>query len=174
MIEFVREIAAPYYVYIRAIHVIAVMAWVWRTSVAYAFYLVPIFKAWRRNPGDRDLITMRNWAIERFDEGAVYEHVAFPLIMITGPLLYIIGGWNAGVGWLMLKLLIVFGIFLPIEMMDYHLSHGAGNKTKIRASGDMVAYETAVHRHWWFLLLTSPTVMIFAFAIILLATIRPI
>ena len=117
---------------------------------------------------------MRNWAIERFDEGAVYEHIAFPVIMITGPLLYIIGGWNAGVGWLMLKLLIVFGIFLPIEIMDYHLSHGAGNKTKIRASGDMVAYEAAVHRHWWFLLLTSPTVMTFAFAIVLLATIKPI
>lgn len=174
MIELIREIAAPYYVYIRAVHILAVMTWVWSTSVAYAFYLVPIFKAWRRNPNDRDVITIRNWAIERFDDGAVYEHIAFPLIMITGPLMYIAGGWNASVGWLMLKLLIVFGIFVPIEICDYYLSHGAGNKSKIRATGDMVAYETAVHRHWWFLLLTSPTVMIFAFGIVLLATIRPI
>ncbi|MFO1425614.1 MAG: hypothetical protein U1F11_01295 [Steroidobacteraceae bacterium] len=174
MIDALRELLSPWYLYIKAIHVFAMMAWVWSTSVAYAFYLVPIFKAWRRNPGDPDIVRARNWAIERFDEGATYEHVAFPLILVSGPLLYIAGGWNTGVGWLMLKLLIVFGIFLPIEVMDYYLSHGPWGKLRLRLAGDPVAYETAIHRHWWFLLVTSPTVMIFAFAIVFLAVVRPI
>jgi uncharacterized membrane protein len=173
MVELIREVLAPFYIYIKAIHILAIMAWIWSTSVAYAFYLVPAFKAWRRNPNDPEIVAFRNWAIERFDDGAVYEHIAFPLILITGPLLLIIGGWNLSVGWLVLKLLIVFGIFLPIEALDYYLSHGPGNKVKLRTAGNAQGYELAVHRHWWFLLLSSPVVMVFAFAIVILAVVRP-
>ncbi len=47
MLDTVREVLGPWYLYIKTLHLLAVMAWVWSTSVAYAFYLVPIFKAWR-------------------------------------------------------------------------------------------------------------------------------
>lgn len=174
MLDTVREVLGPWYLYIKTLHLLAVMAWVWSTSVAYAFYLVPIFKAWRRNPLDREIVRARNWAIERFDEGATYEHIAFPIILVTGPLLYLAGGWSSSVGWLVLKLLIVFGIFLPIELMDYYLSHGPGNKGKLREAGNGEGYEIAIHRHWWFLLVSSPIVMVFAFAIVILAVLRPI
>jgi hypothetical protein len=71
-------------------------------------------------------------------------------------------------------MLIVFGIFLPIEVLDYYLSHGPGNKGKLRAAGNGEGYEIAIHRHWWFLLLSSPVVMVFAFTIVVLAVLRPI
>ena len=94
MISFLQEILGPYYFYVLFVHLIFVMIWMWSTAVGFAFYLVPVFKAWRRNPEDRQVLTLRNWVMERFDHGVIYEHIAFPMIMLTGPLLWIIGGWK--------------------------------------------------------------------------------
>src|SRR3546814_1694152 len=49
---------------------------------------------------------------------AVIEHIAFPIVMISGPLLYWVGGWDSSATWLMIKLLIVVGFFLPIERSE--------------------------------------------------------
>ncbi len=174
MLEFLRLTLTPYYLYIKFVHVLFATMWIWSASTAYAYYLLPVMKAWRRNPEDPEIIPVRNWAMERFDEVVIYEHVAFPIVLITGPLLYIAAGWNAGAAWLDLKLLIVFGVFVPIEVMDYYLSHFGGNKHKLRASGDTVAYERAVHRHWWFFLVTTPAVMIYGTLVVLLAIAKPI
>jgi uncharacterized membrane protein len=174
MLEALREFLAPYYLHLKWLHLLAVMVWMWSTAVAYAFYLVPVFKAWRRNPGDRELLAMRDWVMERFDHGVIYEHIAFPVILITGPLLYLLGGWTTGVGWLALKLLIVVGLFVPIEILDYHLSHFGGNKERVRSSSGSQAYELAVHRHWLFLLVSSPVVMIFGVIVVYLAVTKSI
>ena len=96
MIAFLQTTLAPYYIYIKFVHVIFVMMWVFSTSVAYAYFLLPVMKAWRRNPQDGEVMVMRDWIMERFDEGVIYEHIAFPMILITGPLLYVVGGWNTG------------------------------------------------------------------------------
>lgn len=173
MIDFLQSALAPYYLYIKFVHVIFVMMWVFSTMMAYGHYLLPVMKAWRRNPQDVQVIAMRDWVMERFDEGAVYEHIAFPIVLITGPLLYIAGGWNTGVGWLDLKLLIVIGLFIPIEVMDFYLSHFGGNKRKIRESGDMASYERHVHMHWWFFLVTTPAVMIYGVLVVFMAVTKP-
>lgn len=173
MLEAVRQFLGEHYPVLKFIHVTAVMAWVWSTSVAYAFFVLPVFKAWRRNPTDAEVIRLRNWTIERFDQGAIYEHIAFPIVMLTGPLLYWVGGFGAGAGWLMLKLLIVVGVFLPIEIVDYHLSHFGGAKRPLREAGDWRGHERAVHRHWWFLLVTTPTVMISGMFVLFLAIAKP-
>ena len=99
---------------------------------------------------------MRNWVMDRFDHGVAYEHVAFPLILVTGALLWILGGWNPASGWFVLKLLIIVGLFLPIEAFDYYLSHLGGNKRRLQRQGDADAYERGIQRHWMFLLVTSP------------------
>lgn len=174
MFETLRTLLAPWYLEVKALHLFAVTVWMWSTAAAYAFYLVPIFKAWRRNPQDREVLALRDWAIERFDQGATYEHIAFPVILLTGPLLYFIAGWSTASGWLALKLLIVIGIFVPLEIFDYHLSHFGGNKRNVRRLGDPDAYETAVHRHWLFLLLSSPLVMIFGTLVLVLAVVKPL
>lgn len=173
MLDAVRNFLSEYYLQLKFLHLTAVMVWVWSTSVAYAFYLVPVFKAWRRNPEDAEIIRLRNWVMERFDQGAIYEHVALPVILITGPLLFWAGGFDSSVGWLMLKLLIVVGLFIPIEICDYYLAHFGGAKHRYRASGDWAGYERALHQHWWFLLVTSPAVMISGVLVLYLAITKP-
>jgi uncharacterized membrane protein len=165
---------APYYLYVKTLHLLAMSAWLWSAASAYAFYLVPVFKAWRRNPHDPEVRAMRDWAIERFDQGVTYEHIAFPVVLLTGALLYFTAGWSTASGWLALKLLIVAGIFLPIEVLDYHLSHFGGSKQRVRRRGDPEAYERAVHVHWLFLLLSSPVVMVFGLLIVFLAVTKPL
>lgn len=173
MIEFLQHHLGPYYFYVKFVHLFFVMIWLWSTAVGFAYYLVPVFKAWRRNPGDPQVLALRNWAIERFDHGVIYEHVAFPMVLITGPLLLILGGWNLDSGWLVVKLLIVIGIFLPVEIMDYWISHMGGNKSRLRRTGDADLYERGIQRHWMFLLVSSPPVMVFGALIILLAVTKP-
>lgn len=182
MITAIRAALAPYYLYIKFAHVFFVMIWIWSTAVAYAFYLVPIFKAWRRNPTDPEIRTLRNWAMERFDQGVIYEHIAFPMILLTGPLLYFLAGFSTSIDWLLLKLLIVTGVLIPLEVFDYYLSHFGGNKRRVRESATRdtsgshsceMRYERAVHHHWWFLLVSSPAVMIFATLVVFLAIAKP-
>jgi uncharacterized membrane protein len=174
VLDALQSFLGPYYLYIKAVHLLAMSAWLWSAASAYAFYLVPVFKAWRRNPDDPEVRALRDWAIERFDQGVTYEHIAFPVVLLTGALLYFTAGWSTASGWLALKLLIVAGIFLPIEVLDYHLSHLGGSKQRVRRSGDPEAYERAVHVHWLFLLLSSPVVMVFGLLIVFLAVTKPL
>jgi len=173
MIDLLREYLGPYVLYIKFIHVFAVMAWIWSTSQAYAFYLVPVFKAWRRNPTDQGVIELRNWAMDRFDHGVIYEHIAYPVILITGPLLYVIMGYSMNQNWLLLKLLIVIGVTLPIEIFDYYISHLKGRKLLHKQANGDEAYERCLHIHWWFLLVTSAPIMTAASAIVFLAVAKP-
>lgn len=168
-----HNLLAPWYIEIRFVHLLAVMAWIWSTSVAYVYYLVPAFKAWRRHPDDSGVIAIRDWVMDRFDRGAIIEHIAFPVVMISGPLLFVAGGWDTSATWLMLKLLIVFGLFLPIEVMDYHLSHFGGNKMKVLAHAGPAAREAKVHQHWLFLVVTTPLIVVFAMAVVFLAVLKP-
>ena len=173
MIAFLQSTLGPYYLYIKFVHLVFVAMWVFSTSMAYAFYLLPVFKAWRRNPEDKEILAARNWVMERFDEGALYEHIAFPMILLTGPLLYVVGGWSTSMGWLSLKLLIVIGLFIPIEICDFYLSHFGGNKSGFRKRGDEVGYEKHVQMHWWFFLVTTPPVMVYGILVMFLAITKP-
>ncbi len=174
MLEFLSTTLAPYYLFIKFVHVTTALGWVWSASTAYAYYLLPVVKAWRRNPHDPEIIPVRNWAFERFEDAVIYEHVFFPIVLVTGPLMYITAGWGPGIAWMDLKLLIVIGLFIPVEIADYYMSHFGGNKYKARAAGDMERYEHLVHRHWWFMLITTPAVMVYGLLIVLLAIAKPI
>jgi uncharacterized membrane protein len=167
--EALRAWLAPYYLDIKFVHVIAAAAWIWSTSVAYMFYLLPAFKAWRRNPSDPQIRALRDWVMDRFDSGAIYEHIAFPLVILTGSMMIFLAGWTLASTWLALKLLIVIGLFIPIEVCDYYLSHFGGNKARLRARGEHARVEIMIHRHWWFLLLTTPIITVFPFVVVFLA-----
>ena len=173
MLDLLRQYVGPYYIYIKFVHVLFVMIWSWSTVVGYAYYLVPVFKAWRRNMNDPELIALRNWSMERFDQGVIYEHVAFPMILITGPILYVLAGWSTSANWLLLKIILVCLIAIPIEVADYYLSHFGGNKRRIRDTGDMQRYEKLIRQHWMFFLITSPAIMVTAVCIIFLAITKP-
>tara|TARA_R110002072_G_scaffold31735_5_gene97574 strand:- start:60425 stop:60937 length:513 start_codon:yes stop_codon:yes gene_type:complete len=169
----VAQLLAPYYMQIKFVHLFFVAMWFMSTAVAYTFYVVPLFRSWQADPKNLDKARLRNWAFERFDEGVVLEHVAFPMILITGPMLMIAGGWTPLSGWFAMKLIMVVLVFLPLEALDYYLSHMTLNKSRLRSAGDMDRYENAIHLHWWFLVVSTPVVIVSIPFTIYLAIVKP-
>lgn len=173
MIDTISSTLAPYYLHIKFVHLLFVAMWFWSTSVAYTYYLVPLFRAWQQNPQEIDRIHLRNWAMERFDDGAILEHIAFPIVLLTGVLLTLISGWSPDAGWFALKLVLVVLVFLPIEIVDYHLAHFGGNKQKLRESGAIEDYEDVLRVHWKFLVLSTPIVAVSITLVVFLAITKP-
>lgn len=176
MYELLHQMIAPYYLYIKMIHVPAVTVWSFSVIMGYYFFLVPVMQAWRKNESDAGLAIMRNWVFERFDHGVKVEHYAFPLVLLSGVLLIIAGGWGPESRWLMLKLSLIMVAVVPMEIVDYYISHFHGNKRHLREQGDnddWEAYEDALHRHWWFFLITTPLVGLVILGVFFLAFIKP-
>jgi len=169
----VRDFLGEHYMVLKSVHMLFAMIWVWSTSVAYISYVVPAFRNWLAHPDDQDATQLRNWVMERFDHGVILEHVAFPMLLITGPMLMFSAGWGVDAGWLAAKLVFVVLIFIPIEIFDYWLAHFGGNKQALREAGRMDDYEAYMHRHWWFLVITTPVISIFAIGALFLAIIKP-
>ncbi len=168
-----------HYLQFKFAHLLAAMIWLWSTSVAYLHYLLPIMRQWQQSPADARLIARRNWAMERFDEGATLEHIAFPLLLTTGLCLLWAGPWGPQSLWLALKLTLVVLVFLPIECCDYWLAHGSGNKARVRrreqCAGAALSprYEAAIQRHWWFLIASTPAIVATGLSVVYLAVVKP-
>jgi len=175
MYETLHYALAPYYLYIKLIHVPAAFFWLFSVVIGFMHFLVPVMQMWRNNPDKPGLVPMRNWVFERFDHGVVVEHVAYPVVLISGVLLFIAGGWGPEAGWLMMKLALVIVITVPMEAVDYHISHFNGNKRYLRekSGGDWGVYESALHRHWWFFLVTTPIIGLLIVSILILAFLKP-
>ncbi len=171
-----RSAFGPYYMIIKFVHLLAVMMWAFSTAVAYAWHVRSAYLAYLRNPDDEEAKRRRDWAMELFDRGVVLEHTAFPVIILTGLLLFIVGGWwNVGLSWswLVVKLAVVVFVFVPMEVIDYWLSHFGGNKRRIRQSGDLEKYERFMGHHWLFLRVTTPIVLTTIPTVIYLAVVKP-
>jgi len=173
MLDLIKEFLLPYYLYIKFIHVLFMAVWFMSTAVAYSWFVQVAFFQAEKRPDDPEYQRRKAWALEQFDKGVVMEHIAFPILLITGPLMYWLVGWEIGWNWLGLKLLIVIGIFIPLEILDYWLSHFGGNKTYLRKLGDQQRYEQVVKWHWQFLRKSTPIVAIFIPLIIFLAVVKP-
>lgn len=173
MLDLIRETLGPNYLFVKFVHVFSVMAWSWSTAVAFTSYLKPSYLKWRRNPNDPALRERRDWAFEQFDRGAIIEHTAFPVVLLSGSALFIIGGWNLDVNWLVAKLAIVVFVFFPIEIADYWLSHFGGNKFKLRRRGATEKYQRYISHHWTFFRITTPLITVFMPLVIFLAIVKP-
>ena len=69
-----------------------------------------------------------------------------------------------------------YTLTLPMEGIDYYISHLNGNKRYLRdrhGEPDWERYETALHRHWWFFLVTTPAVGFMMGSVIYLAITKP-
>jgi hypothetical protein len=174
-LEELRFLLLPWYLQIKFFHLLMVAMWSFSTAVAFRDYLAPVFRAWSRNPERSDLIARRDEAIERFDNGAVLEHIAFPLVLFTGLLMVWLGSWTwEEVNWLTIKLGIVLIVFLPMEILDYYLSHFGGNKGKIRTACNTQRYEQMILLHWKFLRVSTPLAIVFIPALFYLAVTKPV
>lgn len=173
MVDAIRETLGAYYLYIKFVHLMAAMMWSWSTAVAYVWYIRDAWQEWADNPQDPILKARRDWAFEQFDRGVVLEHLAFPVILITGPLMIILAGWPLMTPWLAAKLAIVLLVFMPIEIFDYWLSHLGGNKTRIRKQNDPQKFDRFIRIHWMFFRVTTPLIVIFMPLVIFFATVKP-
>jgi uncharacterized membrane protein len=59
------------------------------------------------------------WAYEQFDKTVVLEHIAFPVALITGLLMFVMAGWTADNSWILVTLVIDVGFFIPSEILDF-------------------------------------------------------
>lgn len=173
MLDGLRLALLPWYAEIRFVHLLFVMVWFMSTAVAYTWYVKSAWLSWQRQPDDAERRKRRDWTMEQFDKGAIMEHIAFPIVIVSGLTLYWITGWSLANGWLLWKLLLIVLIFVPMEIVDYWLAHFGGNKEKMRATGDMVRYEQLMQWHWLFFRITTPLVMIFIPVILFLAITKP-
>ena len=116
--EELRQLLLPWYLQIKFVHLLFVMIWSFSTAVAYTWYVKSAWLAWQRTPEDPHRLERRNWTMEQFDRGASLEHIAFPIVLTTGALMVWLTGWGMDSHWLMVKLAIVIGIFIPVEVFD--------------------------------------------------------
>lgn len=173
MLQTIHDALQPWYLQFKFLHVFFAMVWAFSTAVAYSYYVKGAFLRWEREPDNAVAVQRRNWAIEQFDRGAVMEHVAFPILMLTGPLMIWLGPWGAESVWLMVKLAVIALVFVPMEVFDYWLAHFGGNKEKLRKRNLPEKYERAIHLHWKFLKVTTPLVMVFVPLLVWLAVVKP-
>lgn len=165
---------APYYLEIKWVHLFFVAMWAFSTAVAYRYYVVPAFRAWLGDKSNPPLIEKRDAMIKAFDRGAVLEHIAFPIILLTGVTMVWLNGWPLDqLNWLTVKLMIVGLIFIPMEVVDYHISHFGGRKGLALAAGDVARYERQIAFHWEFFRVTEKIVRVFVPLVFFLAVVKP-
>ena len=170
-----RTLLLPWYLEIKALHLLLVAIWAFSTTVAYRNYILPAFRAVQAHPGDPARVARRNDYMERFDRGAILEHFAFPLVLVSGLFMVWLAGWNwQDLNWLSIKLVVVLVIFLPVELVDYYLSHFGGNKRRIRLAGNEQRYEQMMSIHWLFFRVTTPLVLVLIPLLIYLAVVKPL
>lgn len=178
-VDWLTQTLAPHYTTLKFVHLLFATMWLWSTSVAYINYVVPAVRRWLADPHCPEHIDKRNEALERFDNGVVLEHIAFPIVLLSGLLLLLVGPWGLHNGWLITKLCLIVLVFIPIEVYDYWLSHFGGNKRRARlASGldarDCPRYEALVRTHIWFLTVTTPVIAVAGVTVVYLATAKPV
>lgn len=173
-LDSLRQSLAPTYKWSKAIHVLAVMAWAWSTAVAYVYFVKPAYRRALRRPDDAAARAERDRFMELFDRGVVIEHVAFPIILVSGLLLLWISGFTLlEWSWLLAKLLLVVLVFVPMEIADWYLAHGPGNKRGLRRAGLADRHARMIKRHWLFFRVTEPIVMVLIPLAIVLAIAKP-
>jgi hypothetical protein len=170
----VRAVFDPYFLAIKAVHVLAASLWAFSTAVAYSYFVKPAFRRVERRPNDPGVRAIRDRSMEAFDRGAAIEHWALLVMVVTAILLLWLGRvdltrWNSVTAMLWIGVLVI----LPMEGLDIYLAHLGGNKERIRQSGDLERYERMLARHRTFLRATEPVIMILVPAMFFIAIAKP-
>jgi len=169
-----RAFFDPYFLAIKAVHVLAASLWGFSTAVAYLYFVKPAFRRVDRRPDDPGVRAIRDRSMEAFDRGAAIEHWALLVLIVTAVLLLWLGRvdltrWNSVTAMVWVGVLVI----LPLEGLDIYLAHLGGNKERIRLSGDMERYERMLALHRTFLRASEPVIMILVPAMFFIAIAKP-
>jgi hypothetical protein len=173
-VDEIRTALAPWYPYVKAVHVMAAAVWAFSTAVAWVMYLKPALRRAARAPEDLEARERRDRYLELFDRGVLGEHVAFAVLVVTALALLWLGRVDLG-SWSFVTAKLWIGILViaPMEAVDIYLSHLGGNKAGIRRTGDRARYERMVRRHTRFLYVTEPIVVVIVPLLFVLAVAKP-
>lgn len=174
MIEELRAAIGPFYLYIKALHVVSAAIWGFSTAVAWTYYLKPALRAARAQPDNAIRKARRDDCMDRFDRGAAFEHYAFVVLIVTAVLMLWLGNVDL-TRWSVFTLMAWIGVLIivPMEAFDIYLAHLGGNKARVRASGDDARYEQVMEWHWKFLRVTEPIVVVLVPTMFFLAITKP-
>ena len=172
--EELRAALGPWHPWIKAVHVLSAAIWSFSTAVAWAYYLKPALFSARKHPDDAERRARRDDMMDRFDRGAILEHVAFVFLVVTALLMLWLGRVDL-TRWSYLTFKVAVGvlIILPMEIWDIYLAHLGGNKARVRATGDMERHERMMEWHWRFLRITEPIVVLLVPTMFLVAIAKP-
>ncbi len=174
MFEELRGAIGPFYLYIKALHVIAAAIWGFSTAVAWTYYLKPALRSARAHPDDPVRIARRDDLMDRFDRGAAFEHVAFVVLVVTALAMIWISRVDLTTwSYVTAKLWIGVVVIVPMEALDVYLAHLGGNKARLRAAGDHARHERMMALHWRFLRVTEAIVVILVPAMFVIAVAKP-
>ena len=115
-----------YYPYIKFIHLFSMMIWGMSAVGAYVYYFRSTLFEVKKDTQNIELQRRLIWVYEQFDKTVVLEHIVFSLALITGLLMFVMAGWTTDNSWMLVKLVIVVGFFIPLEVLDVWISHVLG------------------------------------------------
>lgn len=167
------ELLAPYYFYFKFFHVFFVLMWTMSAVGAYIFYLRATIYEFQERPEDKELERRLVWAYEQFDKTVILEHIAFPIVLLTGLLMFFGSVWSLEHHWMLVKLAIVFGFFVPLEIYDIWISHVLGPRISKNKNADPGAWDEGRALHWKFLKGSSPWIRITVPTVVFLAVVKP-
>lgn len=115
-------VAANFY-YVKFVHVIFAFLWGLAVPPAFTIYVRRAMNDYNADPTNAELERRMWWAWDQADKLIVLEHIAWPVLLITGPLLFLASGWTLSHPWIILKLSIIIIIYIPLEAYDIWFSH---------------------------------------------------
>jgi uncharacterized membrane protein len=164
---------APWYLHIKFLHVFCVG--IWSFSAVGAFWFVYVASRDRRAArGNEELLRRDEWVRWHFNNVVFLEHVAFPLVLLTGGLLFASVSWSLSAGWLALKLAIVLGLFVPMEILDTWLSHFHVPRAMRNKESQPERFKRALRRQDTFLKYSSWLVLLLVPSVLFLALVKPL
>ena len=96
------------------------------------------------------------------------------MLLITGLLMFLMAGWTTDSSWMLVKLVIVIGFFVPLELLDVWISHVLGPRISKNRENDVNGWNKGRALHWRFLKTVSPWVAVSIPLVIFLAVVKPV
>lgn len=149
--DWLRELFAEWYIYIKFIHIFFAFLWGLSAPAAFIFYCRTTRAEMQRDPANQEIRRRYIWAMDQFDKVVVLEHIAWPMLLITGPMLYYAGGWGLDSWWLTVKLAIILFFYFPVEIYDVWIAHHHAPPIAARAAQEPKAYDEMRELHWRFI-----------------------
>jgi|TARA_B100002003_G_C14136627_1_gene546636 uncharacterized membrane protein len=164
---------ASNFLYIKFIHVFFAFLWGLAVPPAFTVYVRRAMNDYNADPGNEELERRMWWTWDQIDKLIVLEHIAWPILIITGPLMFLASGWSLSDPWIMMKLSIIIIIYVPIEAFDIWFSHFYSAHAEARKLEDPDGYKKMRADQIRFFKIISPTVRITIPAIWFLAIVKP-